>query len=91
MELRISVRTLVEFLLRSGDLDNRAAAAPEKAMLEGSRMHRQLQKAAGGDYRAEVPLRMLYVLESDDDDAEPIEVILEGRADGIYEGQILEE
>ena len=89
MELQISVRTLVEFLMRSGDLDNRTAAAPEKAMLEGSRMHRQLQKAAGAEYSAEVPLRRTIVLGAGTD--EPIEVVLEGRADGIYEGQIPDE
>ena len=62
MELRTSVRALVEFVMRSGDLDNRIAAAPERAMQEGSRMHRQLQSAAGGDYRAEVPLQLSYAL-----------------------------
>ena len=56
--IRISVRNLVEFLLRSGSLDTGAGAWPETAMLEGARIHRALQKKAGQDYRAEVMLRM---------------------------------
>ena len=58
VEMHISVRQLVEFLLRSGDLDNRAVPAPDSAMLEGSRMHRRLQQAQGEDYQAEVPLQI---------------------------------
>ena len=59
-EIRISVRDLVEFVLRSGDLDERAAGASEEAMLEGARMHRRLQREAGPDYTAEVPMAILY-------------------------------
>ena len=35
MDIHISVRNLVEFILRSGDIDNRKAVAPENAMQEG--------------------------------------------------------
>jgi DNA excision repair protein ERCC-2 len=59
--ISVSVRTLVEFLLRSGDLDNRSAAASEDAMLTGARMHRRLQKAQGPDYESEVTLSWQYV------------------------------
>lgn len=59
-EITISVRNLVEFLLRSGNLDNRTAGAPSDAMLEGSRMHRQIQKSAGEGYQAEVPLKIAW-------------------------------
>ena len=52
MELTISVRGLVEFLMREGDIDNRRHVAPEDAMQAGSRIHRKLQKEAGGDYQA---------------------------------------
>ena len=41
MEVRISVRGLVEFILRSGDIDNRKAASPENAMQEGGRIDRK--------------------------------------------------
>ena len=48
---RISVRNLVEFILQSGDLDNRRGTIDKDAMLKGSRLHRKLQKQMGGDYR----------------------------------------
>ena len=44
MEIRVSVRGLVEFLLRTGDIDNRKKSAPDDAMAEGSRIHRMIQK-----------------------------------------------
>lgn len=75
--LRISVRNLVEFILRSGDIDNRKSkATPKDAMQEGSRMHRKIQKREGSDYHAEVPL--IFRMES-----ERYDVSIEGRADGI--------
>ena len=41
--LRISVRNLVEFLLRSGDLDNRRSGRRDaEAMQAGSRLHRKI-------------------------------------------------
>ena len=39
--VRISVRNLVEFILKSGDLDNRRGSADKEAMLKGSRLHRK--------------------------------------------------
>lgn len=75
--IKLSVRNLVEFILRSGDLDNRGAGGMQtEAMQRGSRMHRKLQKKAGASYRAEVPLKM-EVAEAD------YTIVLEGRADGI--------
>ena len=47
MIIRISVRSLVEFLLRSGSLDTQTGPSAETAMLEGARIHRALQKKAG--------------------------------------------
>lgn len=76
MEIHISVRNLVEFILRSGNIDNRRAAAPENAMQEGGRIHRMIQRSMGSDYHAEVSLRYIY---STDD----YEIHIEGRADGI--------
>ena len=81
MEVRIPVRNLVEFLLRSGDIDNRRSGAGENAMQEGSRIHRLLQKRMGAEYRAEVFLRYVY-------DAGPYQIVVEGRADGIYTGKM---
>ena len=38
--VRISVRNLVEFILRSGDLDNSSGTSGDKeAMLKGGRLH----------------------------------------------------
>ena len=59
-EIRTSVRNLVEFILRSGNIDNRRASSPENAMLEGGRIHRMIQKRMGADYRAEVALKYRY-------------------------------
>ena len=54
---RISVRNLVEFILRSGDIDaRRGGFADKEAMAKGSRIHRKIQKKMGGHYQAEVPL-----------------------------------
>ena len=40
--IRISVRNLVEFIFRSGDIDNRIGKGAQKeAMQQGSRMHRK--------------------------------------------------
>ena len=76
MEIRISVRSLVEFILRSGDIDNRKAASPENAMQEGGRIHRMIQRRMGPSYQAEVSLSHAY-------DAGEYEIVVEGRADGI--------
>ena len=76
MEIHISVRSLVEFILRSGNIDNRKAASPENAMQEGGRIHRMIQRRMGPEYQAEVGLRYSY-------DAGEYEIIVEGRADGI--------
>ena len=76
MDIQISVRSLVEFILRSGNIDNRRAASPENAMQEGGRIHRMIQRRMGPEYQAEVGLRYVY-------DAGEYEIIVEGRADGI--------
>lgn len=76
--IRISVRNLVEFLLRSGDLDNRYSGKREmEAMQAGSRLHRKIQGRMGSAYRAEVTLKHLVILGD-------ICVSVEGRADGIW-------
>ena len=47
-QIKISVRNLVEFILRSGDIDNRRGrAAQREAMQEGSRIHRKIQRRMG--------------------------------------------
>ncbi|MCR4787321.1 MAG: ATP-dependent DNA helicase [Lachnospiraceae bacterium] len=76
MEISISVRNLVEFLLRNGDIDNRRASNKPDAMLEGSRIHRMIQRRMGPNYHAEVPLRHIINTPSYD-------IVIDGRADGI--------
>ena len=54
---KISVRTLVEFIFRSGDLDNRKRTRADlDAMQKGSRLHRKIQGRMGANYHAEVSL-----------------------------------
>ena len=77
-QVRISVRNLVEFLLRSGDIDNRMSRGLQmNAMQEGTRIHKKLQRAMGSSYNAEVPLRI-------DLETERYILTIEGRADGIF-------
>ncbi len=77
-KIHISVRNLVEFIFREGDIDNRGGRLPSAdAMMEGSRLHRKIQASRGSDYQAEVPLK--YLVE------ETLYVLtIEGRADGIF-------
>ena len=75
--IRISVRNLVEFILRKGNIDNRILGSSEKeAMQLGSKIHRKIQKQMGPSYHAEVPLKILFPCEGYD-------LQIEGRADGI--------
>ena len=75
--IRISVRNLVEFILREGDIDNRKAGLPDKeAMQLGGRIHRKIQRQMGSDYHAEVPLKITVPCEG-------FVIQIEGRADGI--------
>ena len=55
-EIRIAVRQLVEFVLRSGDIRSGSTADTKEAMLAGGRIHRKLQKSMGSSYRSEVYL-----------------------------------
>ena len=47
-QLHISVRNLVEFIFREGDIDNRSSRAMSAdAMMEGTRIHRKIQGSSG--------------------------------------------
>ena len=76
--IRISVRNLVEFILRSGDIDNRIAAADKDAMLLGGKIHRKIQRRMGADYHAEVTLKYEVPCKG-------FILSVEGRADGIID------
>lgn len=72
--LRMSVRTLVEFVYQSGDIDHRFLSV-ERAQ-EGSRIHRLLQRTSPDPYEAEVYLKHQQIYHD-------ICFDIEGRADGI--------
>lgn len=77
-EIKISVRGLVEFLLRQGNIDHRYYGGQEQAMQEGSRIHRMIQHRMGSEYQAEVFLRYIHPTLNYD-------LVVEGRADGIID------
>lgn len=78
-KIRISVRNLVEFILREGDIDNRTAAGTDKEVMQlGSKIHRKIQRQMGSGYRAEVSLKTVIPYNGFD-------LQVEGRADGIME------
>ena len=75
--VKISVRNLVEFILREGDIDNRTGTGMNvDAMQLGGKIHRKIQRRMGSDYQAEVGLK--YKIEMDG-----FCLSVEGRADGI--------
>lgn len=57
VEIRISVRSLVEFILRSGSIDNRKGAAPDNAIWRREADPPHDTKKNGSDYQAEVVMR----------------------------------
>ncbi len=79
--IKISVRNLVEFILRSGNLDNRrTSAADREAMQKGSKIHRKIQKQMKASYKAEVPLKW-------EEEYSDFIIEIEGRADGIIDDE----
>ena len=89
---RISVRTLVEFMLRRGSLETGGGLFAGAAMQEGARIHRTLQKKEGPGYKAEAALSREIEIDPEQliaagAPAKPDKkylLRLEGRADGIY-------
>lgn len=74
-DIKLSIRSLVEFILRSGDIDSGFMSMSRA--VEGTRAHRRLQKSYGDDYKAEVQLKKTIEFEA-------YNLIIEGRADGIF-------
>lgn len=75
-QLKISVRGLVEFIFRSGDIASGDGSFSKDAMQEGSRIHRKIQGKMGLNYEAEVPLK-IDIIKPD------FVLTVDGRADGI--------
>ncbi len=81
--VKISVRNLVEFLLREGDITSTGSGAGNtEAMQLGSKIHRKIQKSMGLGYEAEVSLFTLHKFQSQAYD-ETFLLKIEGRADGV--------
>ena len=83
-ELKISVRNLVEFIFREGDINSTGLGTrnPE-AMQLGNKIHKKIQKSMGIGYQAEVPL-FTYVAMQSEETGEEFDLKIEGRADGIF-------
>ncbi|EAE8345938.1 ATP-dependent DNA helicase [Listeria monocytogenes] len=81
-KVQISVRRLVEFILRSGSIDNRMTSSDRA--VEGTKIHQLLQKEAGEEYVAEVRLSLDRIVDG-------IAFSLDGRADGIINEQMIDE
>ena len=80
---RISVRNLVEFILRSGDIESGTVGTKDvAAMQEGTRLHKLIQ-AGGGNY--DRPGVSLNVIARGIYDEQSIDIMVEGRADGIID------
>lgn len=73
--IKISVRNLIEFVLRSGDIDNSFMSTTRA--LEGTLAHQKVQKSYGPEYSPEVTLK--YNFQFKDYSLE-----IEGRVDGIF-------
>ncbi len=81
-QIKISVRNLIEFILRSGDIDNTVGGKSDKdAMQAGSKLHRKIQKSMPPEYMAEVMLKQVIPKGEFD-------IIVEGRADGIIKREV---
>ncbi|CAK7046157.1 ATP-dependent DNA helicase [Tissierella sp.] len=80
--IKVSVRNLVEFVLRSGDIDNSFMSMSRA--LEGTKAHQKVQKSYGYEYEPEVTLK--HSVYYDD-----FTIELQGRADGIltYEDEVI--
>ena len=75
-KLSLSVHDLVDFLLRTGDIDNRIYN--RSTMAEGTRIHSFYQSKQGRNYLSEYYLKEVFYVDD-------FEVTLDGRADGIIE------
>lgn len=81
--VKISVRNLVEFIFREGDINSTGFGTKNtEAMALGNKIHRKIQKRMGIGYEAEVPLFTCVTLQSKETE-DSFELKVEGRADGV--------
>ena len=82
--VKVSVRSLVEFIFREGDITSGGMGARSTDLMQmGSRIHRKIQKSMGPGYESEVPLSVSIDITSPDS-GDTFTLIIEGRADGIF-------
>ena len=82
----LSVRELVEFVGRSGDIDVRYAHSDPDAMQEGAKLHRKIQKEQGSGYSSEVSLEREI---EEEYDGERMILVISGRADGVFTDSLI--
>jgi len=76
MEIKLAVRNFIEFMMNNGSIDNRHGGIDRA--LEGTRIHRKLQKQGGENYQAEAFF-------SHKEEIGKFTFLMEGRADGVIE------
>lgn len=74
MKIRTSVRNLIEFVMRSGDIDNRFR--DNTRMIEGIRAHQKIQSKYDMTYKKEYKLKNTTIYKD-------VVFEVEGRADGL--------
>ena len=75
----------MEFILRTGDIKEYSGGVRDaEVMHTGTKIHKMIQKSKGYGYIPEVPMDIEYDTEYD---KEPVTIKVEGRADGIIEGE----
>ncbi|MDU2201683.1 MAG: ATP-dependent DNA helicase [Anaerococcus hydrogenalis] len=82
MYIKTSVRKLIEFVMRSGDIDN--SFRDNNSMVQGIKAHQKIQKSYDKNYKAEYYLTNITKIDD-------MEFHVEGRADGLLKknGQII--
>ncbi|WLD93852.1 ATP-dependent DNA helicase [Alkalihalobacillus sp. AL-G] len=73
-EVKISVRPLVEYVYRSGSIDNRFRTS--SSLTEGTKVHQNVQKTYGEEDQKEVLLKTEI-------ESESLRFLIEGRCDGL--------
>ena len=73
-KIKVSVRNLIEFVMRSGDIDNSFKSM--NSTIEGTKAHGKVQRSYGDEYQSEFTLK--HSIEYED-----FTIQVQGRADGI--------
>jgi DNA excision repair protein ERCC-2 len=77
-QFQIAVRSLVEHLMRTGDLSSTFDLSQRAGALNGNRAHQKIQKSRSQPYAIEIPVS--YRRETDE-----FILNIQGRIDGLYE------